>query len=66
MATLFGPGWENESNGVEKIHRDSRTDVLLRPPPTSPSHTVAGCMAKAPLDLGALEVQSQGERETFR
>jgi hypothetical protein len=44
MATLFDPMWANETNGVKKIQRDARIEVLLCPPPTSPSHTVATFM----------------------
>jgi hypothetical protein len=38
MATLFGPTWEKD---VKKLHGDCRIEVLLCPPPGSPSHAVA-------------------------
>ncbi|MCJ1424112.1 hypothetical protein MMC29_001999, partial [Sticta canariensis] len=37
LALLFGPLWEKESAAVRK----TRIEVLLCPPPGSPSHTAA-------------------------
>jgi hypothetical protein len=65
MATLFGPTWANETNGVKKIHHDTRIEVLLCPPPTSPSHTVATSMDQDYTGPWRPRGPSQEEQETL-
>jgi hypothetical protein len=41
FAILFGPNWEN---GIADLHKRTRIEVLLSPPPGSPAHMVGGFM----------------------
>lgn len=38
---LFGPDWEK---GIADIHKSTRIEVLLSPPPGSPAHLLGGFM----------------------
>ena len=44
MAVLLGPNRDDENGGVEKIHRETKIDILLCPPPTSPSQIMASIL----------------------
>ncbi len=41
FAILFGPNWEN---GIADLHKSTRIEVLMSPPPGPPAHMMGGFM----------------------